>query len=118
MVGRGLLSGTSNTAFAPDTPMTRGMLVTTHGRLAGVDIKLYTTNSFTVVKTDSTFLPYIEREYKKGIVQGIGSQQFAPDWAITRDEIALIFANYAKATGYKLPVTRKAVTWNTVVLFL
>ena len=73
------------------------MLVTTHGRLAGVDIKLYTTNSFTVVKTDSTFLPYIEREYKKGIVQGIGSQQFAPDWAITRDEIALIFANYATA---------------------
>ena len=111
VVGRGLLSGTSDTTFAPDTAMTRGMLVTALGRLAGVDVKAYTTNSFTDVKTDSVFRPYIEWAYKKGIVQGIGNQQFAPDRAITREEIAVIFANYAKATGYKLPVTRESTTY-------
>ena len=111
VVGRGLLSGTSKTAFAPDTAMTRGMLVTALGRLAGVDVKAYTTNSFTDVKADSAFRPYIEWAYKKGIVQGIGNQQFAPDRAITREEIAVIFANYAKATGYKLPVTREATAY-------
>jgi len=74
--------------------MTRGMLVTALGRLAGMDVKTYTTNSFTDVKADSALRPYIEWAYKKGIVQGIGNQQFAPDRAITR---ALIFANYAKA---------------------
>ena len=111
VVGRGLLSGTSKTTFAPDTAMTWGMLVTALGRLAGVDVKAYTTNSFTDVKASSTFHPYIEWAYKKGIVQGIGNQQFAPDRAITREEIAVIFANYAKATGYKLPVTREAVTY-------
>ncbi len=111
VVGRGLLSGTSKTTFAPDTAMTRGMLVTALGRLAGVDVKAYTTNSFTDVKADSAFLPYIEWAYKKGIVQGIGNQQFAPDRAITREEIAVIFANYAKATGYKLPVTREATAY-------
>jgi len=111
VVGRGLLSGTSKTTFAPDTAMTRGMLVTALGRLAGMDVKTYTTNSFTDVKADSAFRPYIEWAYKKGIVQGIGNQQFAPDRAITREEIAVIFANYAKSTGYKLPVTREATAY-------
>lgn len=111
VVGRGLLSGTSETTFAPNTAMTRGMLVTALGRLEGVDTKLYTTNSFIDVKTDSTFRPYIEWAYKRGVVQGIGNQQFAPNRAITREEIAVIFANYAKATSYKLPVTREASTY-------
>ena len=111
VVGRGLLSGTSDTAFSPNSAMTRGMLVTALGRLADVDVKAYTTNSFTDVKADSTFRPYIEWAYKKGIVQGIGNQQFAPDRAITREEIAVIFANYAKATGYTLPVTREATAY-------
>lgn len=111
VVGRGLLSGTSKTTFAPDTAMTRGMLVTALGRLAGMDVKAYTTNSFTDVKADSAFRPYIEWAYKNGVVQGIGNQQFAPDRAITREEIAIIFANYAKATGYKLPVTREATAY-------
>ncbi len=106
VVGRGLLSGTSETTFAPDTAMTRGMLVTALGRLAGVDTKAYTTGSFTDVKADSTFRPYIEWAYSKGIIQGIGDSQFAPDRAITRHEIAVILQNYAKAVGYKLPVTR------------
>ncbi|WP_312637291.1 GLUG motif-containing protein [Oscillibacter sp.] len=111
VVGRGLLSGTSETIFAPDTAMTRGMLVTALGRLANVDTKAYTSNSFTDVKADSAFRPYIEWAYKKGIVQGIGNSQFAPDRAIAREEIAVIFANYAKATGYTLPVTRTAATY-------
>ncbi len=106
VVGRGLLSGTSKTTFAPDNAMTRGTLVTALGRLAGADAKAYTTNSFTDVKADSPFRPYIEWAYSKGIIQGIGNGQFAPDRAITREEIAIIFANYARATGYKLPVTR------------
>ena len=111
VVSRGLLSGTSETTFAPDAAMTRELLVTALGRLAGVDEKAYTTNSFTDVEADSAFRAYAEWAYKKGIVQGIGNQQFAPDKAITREEIAVIFANYAKATGYKLPVTREAATY-------
>src|SRR5690606_16884159 len=111
VVGRGLLSGTSETTFAPNTAMTRGMLVTALGRLAGVDTKAYAKNSFTDVKADSAYRPYIEWAYSKGIVQGIGNSQFAPDRAITRQDIAVIFASFAKGTGYKLPVTRTAATF-------
>lgn len=110
-VGRGLFSGTSDTTFAPNTTMTRGMLVAALGRLAGVDVSAHKTSSFTDVKVGSYYLPYVEWAFKKGIISGVGGNQFAPDRAITREEIAVILQNYAKATGYTLPVTRTAVTF-------
>lgn len=42
---------------------------------------------------------------------GIGNGQFAPDRAVTREEIAVIFANFAKATDHTLPVTRTATIY-------
>jgi uncharacterized repeat protein (TIGR02543 family) len=111
VVGRGLISGNAETTFAPNAAMTRQMLVTALGRLAGVDVKAYTTTSFTDVTLSSAFQPYIEWAYKKGVIKGIGNSLFAPDRAITREEIAVIFANYAKATGYTLPVTREATAY-------
>ncbi|WMJ77637.1 MULTISPECIES: S-layer homology domain-containing protein [unclassified Sedimentibacter] len=111
VAGRGLLSGTSETTFDPKSTMTRGMLVTSLGRLAGVDPKAFNTNSFSDVKADGPFRPYIEWAYSEGIVQGIGNQQFAPDRAITREEISAIFANYARATDYQLPVIREAASY-------
>ena len=111
VVGRGLLIGTSEASFDPNIPMTRGMLLTVLGRLSGVDSKAYTTCSFTDVAVNKYYTPYIEWAYKKGIVQGIGNQQFAPDRAITREEIAVIFTNYAKETGYSLPIIRETTRY-------
>lgn len=106
--GRGLMMGITDTAFSPDTAMTREMLVTALGRLAGIDEKSYKANTFTDVKADSASRPYIEWAYSKGILQGISSKRFGPDQVVTREEAALIFANYAKATGYALPAIREA----------
>ncbi|MFA9465874.1 MAG: S-layer homology domain-containing protein [Velocimicrobium sp.] len=111
VVGRGLLSGTTKTMFDPDAAMTRGMLVTALGRLVGVDVSSYTTSSFTDVKVGSTFQPYIEWAYKNDIIQGIRHKQFVPDKEITREEIAVIIANFAKATGYTLPAVRESTTY-------
>ncbi|WP_180270781.1 fibronectin type III domain-containing protein [Sporanaerobium hydrogeniformans] len=111
VVGRGLLVETTETTFLPNMAMTRGMLVTALGRLAGIDTKAYTGNNFVDIKEDSSFHPYIEWAYKKNIIQGMATNQFAPDRAVTREEIAMILQNYAKATGYKLSVNRNAVTF-------
>lgn len=111
VVGRGLFSGTSDQTFSPNTAMSRGMMVTVLGRLAGADVSSYKTSSFTDVKKDSYYLPYIEWAYKKGIVNGVGNNQFAPDKAVTREEMAVILQNYAKATGYTLSVTQTSVTF-------
>lgn len=108
VIGRELMVGTSETTFSPDTSMTRGMLVAVLSRLAGVDVKTHTGSSFSDVKVGNVFLPSIEWAYQNGIVQGTGNRQFAPNRPITREEIAVIFANYAKATGHILPVNHEA----------
>ena len=108
VVGRGLLDGSRENKFYPNEKMTRGMLVTALGKLAGVNVKKYETNSFTDVQNDSSYHPYIEWAYSKGVVYGIGDGTFAPDKSITREEMAVIFERYAKVTGCKIPVTREA----------
>ena len=111
VAGRGLITGSTKTTFSPDENMTRGMLVATLGRLAGVNGKNYDTNSFSDVQKDSPYRPYIEWAYSKGIVYGIGDGTFAPDKSITREEMAVILERYAKATGYNIPASREASTY-------
>ncbi|WP_027399003.1 S-layer homology domain-containing protein [Anaerovorax odorimutans] len=114
VVGRGLFSGVSDNTFAPNNTMTRGMLLTVLGRLSNVDTKLHTSNSFIDVKADNTYRPYIEWAYQENIIQGIGNGKFEPNRTVTREEIAMIFANYAKATGYSLPIAREEKTYADV----
>ena len=111
VVGRRLLSGTSKTKFSPNADITRGMLVTALGRLEGIDVNSYNSNTFNDVKADSAYRPYIEWANSKGIIKGIGNEQFAPGRAITREEVAVIFVNYANIFGYTLPVIREAAAY-------
>jgi len=110
-VSRGLLSGTSDTAFSPDTAVTRGMFITALGRLSGADMSGYTKSSFSDVAEGSYYLPYIEWAVESKIVSGVGNGKFAPDKTITRQEIAIMTANYAASAGYTLPVVREVVTY-------
>ncbi|GAU77625.1 S-layer homology domain-containing protein [Fusibacter sp. 3D3] len=106
-----ILPGIAETTFAPDTATAREMLVTALGKLVKVDVSRYTTSSFTDVKVGSTYQPYIEWAYKSAIIHGIGNSEFAPNRAITREEIAVIIANFTKATGYTLPAGGEAVPY-------
>ena len=108
---RGLLSGTSDTTFSPDTGMTRGMFVTALGRLAGINPDSYQTGKFTDVKADAYYAPYVNWAAQTGIVEGVTATTFAPDTNINREQMAVIMANYAKKLGYDLPQTLKAVTF-------
>ena len=108
---RGLLSGTSDTTFSPNTGMTRGMFVTALGRLAGINPDSYKTGKFTDVKADAYYAPYVNWAAQNGIVEGVTATTFAPDTNINREQMAVIMANYAKKLGYDLPQTLKAVTF-------
>ncbi|WP_419821393.1 S-layer homology domain-containing protein [Anoxybacterium hadale] len=103
VASRGLFSGTSETKFSPNTAMTRGMFVTALGRLANADVSGYAKSSFSDVKGDAYYMGYIEWASKNSIVSGIGNGKFAPDQSITREQMAVIMSNYAKAIGYTLP---------------
>ena len=111
VASRGLLSGTSDTTFSPNTGMTRGMFVTALGRLAGINPDSYKTGKFTDVKADAYYAPYVNWAAQTGIVTGVTATTFAPDTNINREQMAVIMANYAKKLGYDLPLTLKAVTF-------
>lgn len=111
VASRGLLSGTSDTTFSPNTGMTRGMFVTALGRLAGINPDSYNTGKFTDVKADAYYAPYVNWAAQTGIVEGVTAITFAPDTNINREQMAVIMANYAKKLGYDLPRTLKAVTF-------
>nr|WP_329752440.1 S-layer homology domain-containing protein [Clostridium sp. CM74B_53] len=111
VASRGLLSGTSDTTFSPNTGMTRGMFVTALGRLAGINPDSYKTGKFTDVKADAYYAPYVNWAAQTGIVTGVTATTFAPDTNINREQMAVIMKNYAAKLGYDLPQTLKAVTF-------
>ena len=92
VASRGLLAGTGNNQFSPDTGMTRGMFVTALGRLAGIDQADYKTGKFTDVKADAYYAPYVNWAAEKGIVNGTSATTFSPDTNITREQMAVIMA--------------------------
>ena len=107
----GLFAGTSANTFSPYTPMTRGMVVTVLGRLAGIDVTDYSGDSFDDVDTAQWYAPYTKWAAKMGIVSGVGNNNFAPDANISRQDLAVVFNNYARAMGITLPETVAAVTF-------
>ena len=91
--GKGLMVGTSDTAFGPDMPMTRAMLVAVLHRLAGspsVSGKM----PFTDVEADTWYTEAVLWAYQNGIVAGTSDTTFAPQSNITREQIVAIFSRY------------------------
>ncbi len=100
VVGKSLFSGVSDTLFAPDSTMTRGMLVTVLGRAYGLNTTSYNQKSvFTDVPQSSYYAPYVAWAYENKIVSGTGDGLFAPDKPVTRGEMATIITNYMKYIG-------------------
>ncbi len=102
VVDRGLFAGTSDTAFSPESSMTRAMFVTVMGRLSGVDTPRYTSSDFSDVNADSWYGSYVTWAAENHIVNGVGSGLFAPDKAITQQELAVMLMRYAEFAGIDL----------------
>lgn len=100
----GIISGTSQTTFSPQDPMTRGQFVAILGRIEGVDTSDYFgfENNFNDL-TQDYYIPYISWAYENGIVSGHSETAFGPDEPITREQIAAIFDRYINAMCYQLP---------------
>ena len=99
-----LFSGTSQNAFSPNEPMTRGMLVTVLGRLAQVDPEQQPADgaSFTDVPEGEYFAPYVRWASENAIVSGIGEGLFAPDSMITREDFAVLLYRFQLAMDISL----------------
>ncbi len=95
-VEKSLFSGTTETAFSPNASMSRGMFVTVLGRAYGIDPEKYDLSSFQDVSKSAYYSKYITWASENGLVQGVGNNSFNPNASISREEMAVMLAGYAK----------------------
>lgn len=99
-----IMNGTGADTFSPSTPVNRGMIVQTfiiwqasprRGRLRLCD-----------VPSDFWCADAIAWASKLGVVNGCGDGTFGPNDNMTRDQMAVILFNYARAMGYDTSARR------------
>lgn len=95
----GLFSGMTDTTFAPNGLITRGMMVTVLYRAEG-EPDVTGTATFADVDTDAYYAKAVVWGQQNGIIMGYSDTEFAPDQNITREQIAAIMHRYANYKGY------------------
>lgn len=97
-----LMSGVSDTEFAPNAALTRAMLVVVLHRLEGEPEGAKA--DFADVAEDTWYTKAVAWAAEKGIVNGYSETEFAPEINITREQIATIMYRYAKSKGYDVSI--------------
>lgn len=95
---KGIMDGVSYYRFAPDATITRGMVVTMLWRMAGEPYEAAA--GFTDVAAGRYYTTAVAWAAKNGIVEGMTATTFAPNQAITREQLASILYRYAKWLGF------------------
>ena len=93
-----IMLGTSETVFAPEGSLTRGMLVTILYRSEGEPA----TNKsipFADVDMGAYYANAVIWAQQNGIVKGISKTEYAPDMNVTREQLATIMFRYAQFKG-------------------
>lgn len=94
----GIMNGAGNGTFAPDTVMSRAMLVQVLYNLEGKPEAADCT--FTDVAADAWYADAVAWAADAGIVTGVSDTTFAPDQMMTREQIATILYRYAAYKDY------------------
>lgn len=101
-----LFSGTTPTTFSPNAVMTRAMFVTVLAKYSKEDISQYTTTQFQDVPTNAWYAHAVAWAYSGGLVSGTAPNQFSPNSAITREQMASLIVRFANYQRFVLPRTR------------
>ena len=97
----GLMTGVSDTEFAPEQTTTRAMIVSILARLEGVTTAQAA--GFADVN-DDWYATAVNWAANVGVVNGYEDNTFRPNQPITREQLAAILMNYAAYKGYDVSV--------------
>ena len=100
-----LMYGTTDTTFAPDAALTRGMFVTMLYRMEGKPEATGNT-SFTDVPEGAYYADAVAWASANGVVYGTSETAFSPEGKITREQMAAMMRRYASFK--KLDTSAKA----------
>lgn len=103
-VEKGLMNGISETEFAPELEVTRGMFVTILYRAAG-EPEVAAMSDFTDVSADAYYAKAVAWASANKIVNGITDELFAPNANITREQMAVMLYRYKKAQNAETEIT-------------
>lgn len=95
---KGMMNGISDTAFAPYSNLTRGMIAQVLYNLEGKPA--VSGSAYTDVAADQWYNGAVNWAAQKGIVTGYGDGTFGPMDNITREQMAAILYRYAQYKGY------------------
>ena len=93
----GLMTGTSDTEFAPEATTTRAMIVSILARLENVTSA--EAAGFADVSADDWYATAVNWAASAGVVSGTGDGNFSPNAAITREQLAAMLMNYSAWKG-------------------
>lgn len=94
----GMMNGTGDGQFSPNATTTRAMIVTILHRLELEPAA--SASDFADVASGSYYANAVNWAASNNIVNGISSSSFAPNTAITREQLATILYRYASFKGY------------------
>jgi len=95
----GLMSGMTRTSFAPNVPLTRGMVVTILWRMSGEAAAPSNHNPFADVRNGRFYTNAVLWAFHNNIVTGMTPDRFAPSENITRSQFAAMLHRYAEYRG-------------------
>jgi len=108
IAAKGITSGTTATTFSPDATLTRGQFITLLMRAC--DIKPNTNNNDNFSDAGNTYYTeYLATAKQLGLTKGIGDNKYAPEQAVTRQEMFTLLYNALKSLD-KLPAGNSGKT--------
>ena len=93
----GFMAGTSQSAFSPDSGVTRAMVVQTFYAIAGKP-ESSAENKFSDVKSNSWYSSSVNWANANGLAAGYPNGTFRPDVKVTREQLAVFFKAFS---GYQ-----------------
>jgi hypothetical protein len=97
--------------FGPNIPVSRAMMVTVLWRMAGSPGGRIPAaaggGQFTDVAEEAYYYQAVSWAAANGIISGVGDGLYAPDAVISRQDLAVIFNNYAGFSGKTFPQRRE-----------
>ena len=100
----GLMDGTGAVTFSPNVPITRAQVALIFFRLAGSP-EVTGDNPFTDVENSPATAWYYDAAlwaHQRGIVAGYADHTWHPGDPVSREQLAVMFRNYANYRGYDL----------------
>lgn len=111
MTEQGLMSGTTQSTFSPDSTTSRSMIATILYRLAGSPTGAEA--SFSDVADGQWYTDGVRWAAQSGVTAGYGDGTFGPNDSITREQLAVFLYQFAQLQGMDTTQTSGSLTGYT-----